>query len=38
VEVGRLIFESKLERRRRRGRPGLRWLEDVETVYMGNEG
>jgi hypothetical protein len=38
VEVGRQIFESKLEGRRRRGRPGVRWLEDVETVYAGNEG
>jgi hypothetical protein len=28
--VVRKIFESELEGRRRRGRPRLRWLEDVE--------
>jgi hypothetical protein len=32
MEVGRQIFESKLEGRKRRGRPRLRWLEDVEMV------
>jgi len=32
VKVGRQIFESKLEARRRMGRPRLRWLKDVEKV------
>jgi hypothetical protein len=32
VDVGRQIFESKLEGRRRTGRPRPRWLEDVEKV------
>ena len=30
VRTVKKIFESKPERSRRRGRPRLRWLEDVE--------
>jgi hypothetical protein len=30
ARVVKKMFESKLEGRRRRGRPRLRWLEDVE--------
>jgi hypothetical protein len=30
--MGKKIFESKTEGSGRRGRPSLRWLEDVEKV------
>jgi len=32
------IFESKPEGSRRRGRPGLRWLEDAERGVAGDAG
>jgi len=35
---GKKIFDSKLEGSRRRGRPRLRWLENVEKDVCGNDG
>ena len=32
------VFESKPEGSRRRGRPRLRWLENVERGSVGEEG
>jgi hypothetical protein len=32
-KVVRKIFESKLEGRRKMGRPRKRWPEDVEKIY-----
>jgi hypothetical protein len=32
--VVKKVFESKPEGRRRKGRPGLRWVEDVEKDLL----
>jgi hypothetical protein len=38
VRTVKKIFESKPQGSRRRGRPRLRWLENVERGSVGEEG